>query len=376
MKVLLLSPLPPPVGGIASWTVNVLDHYKISEVITQIHQNTAIKSRAITDSGIISRLYAGAKDGFSTIESFYSRVKKHKPDVVHITSSGSMGLWRDLFVSLLARYLRTPIVIHFHFGRIPEISRLNNWEWKILKRVVYFCSAVMVLDDETHNTLTAAGFENIYNIPNPVSRYVEVFLNENDKIIDTNNNPRVTIIFVGHIVKNKGVFELVEACSLLNNVDELLLIGPYEDDIKESLLKSTSGTSVKINFSGVLTKEDVLAQMRSASMLVLPSYSEGFPNVIIEAMAMKCPVIATNVGAIASMLDADSEKPCGIVIESKNVQSLVEAINLMITDTAKSECFKEDAFLKVKEQYTLEKVCSQYEEVWNIAYQQGKATNV
>ena len=91
---------------------------------------------------------------------------------------------------------------------------------------------------------------------------------------------------------------------------------------------------------------------------------------------MKCPVIATNVGAIASMLDAGSEKACGIVIEPKNVQSLVEAINAIITDIAKTELFKENAFSKVKEQYTLRKVCSQYDKVWNIAFQQGKATNV
>ncbi|WP_205340901.1 glycosyltransferase family 4 protein [Denitrificimonas caeni] len=375
-KIFLLSPLPPPVGGIASWTVNVLDYYQSNGNVTIVHQDTAVKSRAITDSGVASRVIAGSKDALGIIASFYQLIRNHKPDVIHMTSSGSMGLWRDLLLSLLASFYRIPIVIHFRFGRIPEISRLNNWEWKLLKRVVSLTSAVMVLDNETHQVLSASGFENIYNIPNPVSGSVAKLLNKDNQVINEDNYARVEIIFVGHVVKNKGVFELVKACSLLSNVDELLLIGPYEDDVKESLLKSTAGTSVKISLLGVLTKEDILAQMRSASMLVLPSYSEGFPNVIIEAMAMKCPVIATNVGAIASMLDAGSEKPCGIVIEPKDVQSLVEAINVMITDTAKTELFKENAFSKVKEQYTLEKVCSQYEKVWDIAYQQGKAKNV
>jgi glycosyltransferase involved in cell wall biosynthesis len=376
MKILLLSPLPPPIGGIASWTINVLDHYKYSESIMLVHQNTAIRSRAITDSGIMSRISAGTKDSFSTMASFYKLIKKHKPDVIHITSSGSMGLWRDLLVSLLAKLHRTLIVIHFRFGRIPEASKLNNWEWKLLKQVMSLCSAVMVLDDETHRTLKADGFEKIYNIPNPISSYAERILHEEKIILDEKISSGVKVIFVGHIVKNKGVFELVEACSLLKNVDELLLIGPYEEGVKEKLLKSTAGTSLKVSFLGALNKEDVLEHMRTAYILVLPSYSEGFPNVIIEAMAMRCPVIATNVGAIASMLDAGSDKPCGIVIEPKNVQSLVEAINVMITDTAKVEGFKEHAFLKVKEQYTLEKVCNQYEKVWYSALQQGRATNV
>ena len=375
MKVFLLSPLPLPVGGIASWTINILEHYNKIEDITLIHHNTAIKSRAITDANFSSRLYAGIKDSFKAITSFYKMIKKRQPDVIHMTSSGSMGLWRDLLICVLAKFHKTPIVIHFHFGRIPEISKLNNWEWKLLKRVMCFCSAAIVLDNETYNTLKAAGFKNTYNIPNPISSNVASLLNTT--VIDNNKRrPKGKIIFVGHIVKNKGVWELAEACAQLNNTDELLFIGPYEDDIKSHILSLMVNSNTKVVFTGVLDKVDVLAHMRNATMLALPSYSEGFPNVIIEAMAMKCPVVATNVGAIASMLEANSDKPCGIVVEPKDIQSLTAAINTMIADTTKRELFSENAFLKAKEQYTLEQVCSQYEQVWNIAYQQGKATNV
>lgn len=376
MKILLISPLPPPVGGIASWTINILEHYKKIEDITLIHQNTAIKSRTITDANFSSRLYAGIKDSFKAIASFHSMLKKRQPDVIHMTSSGSLGLWRDLLICVLAKFHKIPIVMHFRFGRIPEICKLNNWEWKLLKRVISFCSAVIVLDNETYNTLKAVGFENTYNIPNPISSNVESLLNTT--AIDNSDKSRSKgkIIFVGHIVKNKGVLELAEACSQLSNIDELLFIGPYEYDIKANILSLMANSSTEVVFAGVLDKVDLLVQMRNATMLALPSYSEGFPNVIIEAMAMKCPVVATNVGAIASMLEANSDKPCGVVIEPRDIQSLVAAINTMITDSTKRELFSENAFLKVKEQYTLEKVCSQYEQVWNVAYQQGKPTNV
>lgn len=369
MKILLLSPLPPPIGGIASWTINVLDYYKSREDITVVHQNTAIKSRAITDSVILSRLYAGTKDSFKVIASFSSIMRKHKPDVIHMTSSGSMGLCRDLLVSLLAKLHSTPIVIHFHFGRILEISRLNNWEWKVLKRVVSFCSAVMVLDDESLEVLSNQGFKNIYNFPNPISKYVEEFLFDDKRINSTADSFLVKVIFVGHVTRNKGVFELVKACSLLNSIDELVLIGPYEKDIKNELLKISLSANLKIIFTGAVSKESVLAQMRDASMLVLPSYSEGFPNVIIEAMAMKCPIVATDVGAIASMLSIGSYAPAGIVIEPKNIKALTAAIHLMITDSSQAELFKQNAFSKVKSEYTLEKVCDQYEKFWNIVHQ-------
>lgn len=365
MKILLLSPLPPPVGGIASWTVNILEYYKVTKNIEIIHQNTAIKYRGITKLDFMSRLISGLKNGFRTIAYFFKSLRSFNPDVIHATSSGSMGLWKDIFLALLCKAFKIPLVIHFRFGRIPEISHLNNWEWKVLRRVVSLCAAVIVLDDDSLDVLKSQGFKNIYNIPNPISKNVEGFLFDDDKCHGTEKNSLVKVIFVGHVTKNKGVFELVEACSLLSHIDELVLIGPYEEDIKIKLLKIALNGNLQINFTGALNKKSVLVEMRTAAMLVLPSYSEGFPNVIIEAMAMKCPIVATNVGAVASILNIGSSAPAGVVIEPKDIKALTDAINLIITDTSQAEFFKKNAFSKVKDEYTLEKVCDQYEKVWN-----------
>lgn len=120
MKVFLLSPLPLPVGGIASWTINILEHYNKIEDITLIHHNTAIKSRAITDANFSSRLYAGIKDSFKAITSFYKMIKKRQPDVIHMTSSGSMGLWRDLLICVLAKFHKTPLLYISILAEFPK----------------------------------------------------------------------------------------------------------------------------------------------------------------------------------------------------------------------------------------------------------------
>ena len=368
MKVLLLSPAPPPVGGIASWTINVVEYYEAHENIEVTHQDTAMKYREVTNLDFVSRVTSGVKDSLITIIYFLKNLKFFKPNIVHLNSSGSLGLWKDLIIVFISRLYKTPVIIHFHFGRIPEISNLNNWEWRVLRRVVSLCAAAIVLDDESLDVLKSQGFKNIFNIPNPVSKYVEGFLFDDGQCRGTEKSSLAKVIFVGHVTKNKGVFELVEACSLLNMIDGLVLIGPYEEDVKNELLKIALRGSLQISFTGALDKESVLAEMRSASMLVLPSYSEGFPNVIIEAMAMKCPIIATNVGAIASMLNVGSSKPAGIVIEPKNIKALTTAIHLMITESSQAELFRQNAFFKVKQEYTLEQVCDQYEEVWNAVH--------
>ena len=375
MKVLLLSPLPPPVGGIASWTVNILRYYSDSanNLTELVHQNTAMRHRGITKKGIFSRLYSGIIDSLRIACGFFINYFKYKPDVIHVTSSASLAVFKDIIIAVLAKLFRVPMVIHYHFGRIPEIIDNNSWEWKILKIVTSLCSATIVLDEKSYISLKESGAKTVYIIPNPISAEIEQFFLKDTGYANTTINSKINIIFVGHIVINKGVLELVQACAQFNNIHELTLIGPYEKDTKQDLLEIAKNSNFLLNFTGVLDKETVLKKMSEASFLVLPSYTEGFPNVLLEAMAMKCPIIATDVGAISDMLDVNTPNPAGLVVEPKDVQALIEAMSKIMSDHSLSETLKQNAFIKVNEKYTLKNVCAQYEIVWNAAYQNRDA---
>lgn len=367
MKILLLSPLPPPVGGIASWTVNILQYYasndKINSDIKIIHQNTAINFRNITKLTLLARVLSGIQGGLRNLIVFLYYLIKYKPDVIHLTSSGSLGLFKDILFVSIAKLLRIPLIIHFRFGRITEISLINNWEWKLLKKVVVLSKSVIVLDSDSLNTLSENNFKNIYLVPNPISKLVEQkmqSLSNENALNESYNN----IVFVGHVTKNKGIFELAEAFTFLNSIHDLVIIGPYEKDVKVKITNLVGSKSNKLKFMGTLDKEQVLSEMKNAKVLVLPSYTEGFPNVLIEAMAMKCPVIATNVGAIASMLDIRSSKPGGLLVEPKDVIALIEALNFIFSKPDHVQIFTDNAFLKVKNEFTLKNVCHQYENIW------------
>lgn len=368
MKVLLLSPLPPPVGGIATWTLNILKYYESegkdkSDVII-IHQNTAIRFRNITKLSFFSRLISGIQDGIRTFIIFLYYLLKYRPSVIHLTSSGSLALWKDILFAYIAKLFNIPLTIHFRFGRIPEISKLNNWEWKILKKVVSLSSVVIVLDESSFHTLINQGFKNIFTIPNPISGVVKNVMNIEDSCKRNDKNTYKSILFVGHVTQNKGVFELVQSVIALNDVDELILIGPFELDTQREIVELAGKKSDKITFTGALDKVEVLTAMKQATVLVLPSYTEGFPNVIIEAMAMQCPIVATKVGAIPSMLNDGLSNPAGLVIEPKNVEALTQALDFIISNPDQAENFAHNAYLKVKSEYTLEIVCHQYEKIW------------
>lgn len=368
MKILLLSPLPPPVGGIATWTFNILKYYELKQKkesdVKIIHQNTAIRFRNITKLNFFSRLISGIQDGVRNLIIFLYYLLKYKPEVIHLTSSGSFGLWKDILFVYIVKLFSIPLTIHFRFGRIPEISKINNWEWKVLKRVVSLSSAVIVLDETSLKTLTDHGFKHICVIPNPISESVEKAIDYIENHTFSHRFNSVRVIFVGHVTQNKGVFELVKSFSLLSNIDELVLIGPFEQEVKDKIVELATIRSDKITFTGALDKVEVLNAMKRATLLVLPSYTEGFPNVIIEGMAMQCPIVATRVGAVANMLNDGYSNPAGLVVEPKNVEALTEALDFMISNPDQAKIFAHNAYLKVKSEYTLEKVCHQYEKIW------------
>lgn len=115
-----------------------------------------------------------------------------------------------------------------------------------------------------------------------------------------------------------------------------------------------------VNFLGEKSNEEALRYISESQIFILPSYTEGFPNVVLEAMALKTPVIATTVGAIPEMLSDN----CGILIEPKDVVAIKDSISYAIENQDKMIQQAENAYLKLLHQYEISVVFEQYRKVW------------
>jgi glycosyltransferase involved in cell wall biosynthesis len=369
IKILLISPLPPPVGGIASWSVNFLNYYSKNQTKWEvIHQNTALTNRKITNTNIWNRLIGGIKDTCEIITNFSKNLDIIQPDIIHLTSSASLALLRDILLLHFVKRRKIPVIIHFRFGRIPTLANSKNWEWRLLCKVIHRSNKVIVIDQNSFETLLHVGFTNIVNIPNPISQELEEEAQNRKDLPNIRKKGR--IVFVGHVVPAKGIFELVEACTSINEVKELLIIGPYENVIKAELIsvakKRENGCWLR--FLGTLGKDEVLHHLHISSILALPSYTEGFPNVIIEAMAMSCPVVATDVGAITEMLNTYNKNPCGICVKPKNVEELSSALSSLIRDPENAKRMGQNGIKRVLTNFTFTNVSQMYEKVWKDAF--------
>ncbi len=367
MKVFLIAPAPPPVGGIESVTDNLMNYIKTSGNGTSlVLYNTSHKYRPVTSSSRIIRLATGIQGAIKTYFEIDKIIRNEKPDVIHLATSASLSLFKDYFLIKKAAKYDIPIVLHWHFGRIPQLKDQDNWEWKLLKKVILKSTMSIVIDNKSYETLLNTGITNVDYVPNPLAYDIELQAKELSKEI--NNRQLGRIIYVGHIIKNKGVFELVKACKHISNLKELILIGPYEEAVKRELINISGDEGNRwLKFMGQIKIEKVIDYMKSAPILLLPSYTEGFPMVILEGMALGCAIVATDVGAIPEMLHVESSEPCGICIQPQRVAPLKEAIeNLLLTHKA-WEVYGKRANDRVLRKYTIDHVYEQYKSVWKKA---------
>ncbi|MCX2481810.1 glycosyltransferase family 4 protein [Pedobacter sp. MC2016-15] len=157
--------------------------------------------------------------------------------------------------------------------------------------------------------------------------YLPQFLNNTALIKELGLSPdHFIFIFVGRLVGDKGVNELIKAFSGLNNDKfKLLLLGETEqklDALEQGVVDEIFNNK---NILPLGFQADIRPYLAISHSLVLPSYREGFPNVILQAAAMRLPCIVTDVHGAAEVID----KRNGIVIKKRDINSLALALNNM-----------------------------------------------
>ena len=354
MKICFVVPYPPPYGGIANWTKLVSDYIDKEEAnIEIIPLNTAPVKRSTEGRNLWNRVVDSGMDMLKQNRRLKRILETENVDVIHMITSGQLALIRDLLLMNTAKRFGVPCVYHIRFGRIPDIMKRKTLEWRFLKRAIETAAGIIVIDLESdkaiRETLPRA---NIYRLPNPID------ISEMPRPAEIK---RKIIIFVGWVVKTKGIEELLRAWNWvgLKHPDyELHIVDPMKDEYKTQLFSMIRVKNVV--FCGEMEHEKVLKKVSESAAFVLPSYTEGFPNSILEAMAMKTPVIATKVGAIPEMLSGC----CGILTEKKSIGELEQALEKLICHPEKGETIAENAYVKACEKYDIVKILSQYKEIW------------
>lgn len=360
MKLLLCSPTQN-IGGITKWTGYITNYLRENP-----HPEYSMELLPMENAGYLGenasklkRLSKGISAYTRFIRKFHKTVSNEKFDIVHICSSASLGLLRDYLMLRICRRKKIPVCLHLHFGRIPELIKANNAEWKLMTKVLKLCTTVIVMNNESEDALRKEGFRNVANIPNPLSPDVVNLINRTEVAPKKNK-----FVFVGHILLTKGIEELISSMCQFSGID-LVLVG--EDTLGiEKLMRekySTAFSANTISFIGQQPHDKVIEEMKSG-IFIFPSYSEGFPNVILESMACGVPVIASSVGSIPEMLVADSGHPCGFLVKSKDSRSLTEAMRFILENPDEGRKRGLNAKDRVNSNYNIHSVVKLLSDCW------------
>ncbi len=239
-------------------------------------------------------------------------IKKHKPDLLYT----SWGFPDAVASSMINKWLKLPLFVKVHGTDVNE-NTLFPSRRKLIKKWLSKADTIFCASQALANSLENTGIakEKLLVNYNGVNR--EIFYPSEQL------SKEKRVIFVGSLIPTKGVNELVSAFESVQakNPDVILDIigeGPLKESIKERALSH----NLNINLHGSIPLNVVAEKVRTSSLLVLPSYREGVPNVLLEAFACGIPVVATTVGGIPEVVTED----VGLLVESKNTIQLEKAI--------------------------------------------------
>lgn len=175
---------------------------------------------------------------------------------------------------------------------------------------------------------------------------------------------KTRLLFVGELSKEKGIYELILAFERLQKRYKkigLLIVGDGRERKEFTNMCSQKDLQDKVIFFGQVKHENVKLLMRSCDIFILPSYSEGMPNVVLEVMAAGKVVIATSVGGVTEVVE---HKYNGIVIKPKSVEDIVNSVELLLNDNALYNSICQNAYTTVRNKFSWNKNALQIDGIY------------
>lgn len=242
--------------------------------------------------------------------------------IVHIHTASNNSFRRSVWFSNIAKFLGRKVVMHIHGGGFKDYYEKNV---TFVRHELEKCDVVVALTDSWMRFFKDnVGIEQVVVVPNIVESPVQ--------LQQTVNDGRLRMLFLGLLSPQKGVFDLLEVCfkyktELEDKVE--LHIGGNGDSKKLIEEIENKGLNKFVFYEGWVSGDVKQRLLNSSDIFILPSYTEGLPISLLEAMSYKLPIISTPVGGIPEIVK-DGEN--GLLIEPGDYESMYNAINIILNN--------------------------------------------
>lgn len=249
-----------------------------------------------------------------------------KVRVLHSHTAAGYDFWRTASFVNLAKLFRKKVIIHLHASMFNDFYRSStqNRQTEILA-TLNKADCLIVLSESWREWFTRIGVnaDKIIILHNITDYPVKMDVEKDDT--------KLKLLFLGEIGQRKGVFDMLKAVSehrdILKNKIQIKIGGnKQEEKLRKTI--TDSRLSEFVTFEGFVSGQNKIALLNWADVYILPSFNEGLPISILEAMSYGMPIISTAVGGIPEVVNEEN----GTLVTPGNSEEIYSAIDKYVRD--------------------------------------------
>lgn len=213
--------------------------------------------------------------------------------ILHVQGASNASFWRKRIFIYIAKWFDKKVVYHMHGGGFGDFSRKHP---QAVRRLLEKCDVVIALSDYWKSFFESElHFKNVVVVKNVIA----------EPVINPNKTTCFSLLFLGLLGQNKGIYDLLDCLNEHKSVFSgklKLFVGGNGEISKVTQIISKYGLSDIVSFEGWVSGDKKIELLNKVDAYILPSYHEGLPISILEAMSYSLPIISTNVGGIPEIL--------------------------------------------------------------------------
>lgn len=355
-KVLVIGPVAPPFGGIAIYIKYLLNSH-LKEKYNLVFFNTNFRQKRATLRGWIYKLLCPFLLLYVLL--------KERPQLVHIPTSSYWGFWRRISYLMLLKFFERKIFLHIQGGKFDDFYERSN---PFLKRLIRFslniCDGVAVLSMRWYSFFSKiVGKHKLVIIGNgvPSANYRCQANSDGDFALP---KEAFIILFFGGLLKGKGVYDLLKAIPICLEEDKSLLFvfaGGGKEQRRMHAICVEENIQNNVLFLGNVSERRKIQLYIASDVFILPTYAEGLPLTILEAMAAGLPIISTPVGGIPEIIEEDVN---GFLVDPGDYQAMAKKILFLRSNKDIREEIRHNNIKEIRETYDIEIVAGKIDEEW------------
>jgi glycosyltransferase involved in cell wall biosynthesis len=289
---------------------------------------------------------------------FWRLVAARRVGLIHVHTASRASFWRKCLFILPSFAIHIPVVLHLHGAEFDTFydKECGKWRKRLVRFVFDKSSCVIVLSTAWKRWVQRMSCNPaVHVIFNPVLLP--------DRLAPWDDRKSAHVLFLGRLGRRKGAYDLLEAVAAIATMwgDLRLVMGGDGEVDRVRNYARNLGINDRVEMLGWVAGIDRERCLREACVYALPSYAEGLPMSVLEAMASGLPIVSTRVGGIPEAVTDGVE---GFLVEPGDVAAIAERLNRLLCEPDLARTMGTAARKKVESRFSAHVIVPQIEQVY------------